>query len=194
MATSEFTQLMRQWQAGEAEALQALAELVDAELRRLARHYLQGERAGHTLQTTALVNEVWLRVLENDLTSEGRAFANRAHFIGVAAKTMRHILVDWGRKRRTLRNGGGAIQVSLSEAILITAENLTDLVALDEALDALQAAHPLAAEVFVCRYFGGFQNQEIAAALDLTEVAATRQWNFARAWLKRALAGKEYAQ
>ena len=193
MATSEFTQLMRQWQADDGEAptaLDALVELVDGELRRLARHYLQGERAGHTLQTTALVNEVWLRVLASD----DRAYENRSHFIAVAASTMRHILVDWGRKRCTLRNGGGAIQVSLSEANVIVAEDLTNMVALNEALTRLEAAHPQAAEVFLRRYFGGFQNKEVAESLGLTEVAATRHWNFAQAWLKRALAGKEGAR
>ena len=190
MATSEFTQLMRQWQAGDEDALHALAEFVNDELRRLAGHYLQGERAGHTLQTTALVNEVWLRVLERDR----QAWQNRAHFIGFAATTMRHLLVDWARKKNAEKHGGGAIQISLGQAVAIEAERLTDLVALREALDRLHGFNATAAQVVEARYFGGFQNQEIADALGITEVAATRYWQFAQAWLKRELAGKESGQ
>ena len=190
MATSEFTQVLREWQADEPDALSKLAELVNDELRRLARHYLQGERAGHTLQTTALVNEVWLRVLE----SNKHGYQNRAHFIGVAATAMRHILVDWARERRTQRHGGGAIQISLGEAIVIVPERMTDIVALHEALDRLEAFNAKAARVVELRYFGGFQNKEIAEVLGISESAAVRYWKFAQAWLKRALAGKEVAQ
>ena len=133
MATSEFTQLMREWQADDGEALATLVELVDDELRRLARHYLRGEQAERTLQTTALINEVWLQVLERKM----RAFHNRAHFIAVAATIMRHLITDRARQRLSKKKGEGAIKVSLDEAEPAKDESLTDILALSEALDRL---------------------------------------------------------
>ena len=187
MATPQFTELLMAWREGDREAFDQLARLVDAELRRLARHYLRGERAGHTLQTTALVNEAWVRLLDSGQIR----WRNRAHFIGVAAKTMRHVLVDYARARGYRKSSGGPVQVSLSDAVIVVPEPLTDLLVIDEAVERLAAFNANAAHVFVCRFFGGFQNKEIAEAMGVSEVAATRYWNFARSWLEHELVGEE---
>lgn len=183
MITPQFTDLLMAWNEGDRQAFDRLVGLVDAELRRLAHHYLNGERAGHTLQTTGLVNEAWLHLLEGRQVK----WQSREHFIGVAAKTMRHILVDWARAYRYQRRGGGAVQVSLGDVIIVEPETLTDIVAIHEAVDRLAAFNAKAAFVVESRFFGGFQNKEIAEALGVTEVATTRYWNFAQAWLKREL-------
>ncbi|NOT61420.1 MAG: sigma-70 family RNA polymerase sigma factor [Acidobacteria bacterium] len=183
MATSEFSQLMRRWQADEPDALSALVEIVDSELRRLARHYLRGERAGHTLQTTALINEVWVQVLERKL----RAFQNRAHFIAVAATIMRHLITDRARQRLSQKKGEGAIRVSLGEAESAQDERLTELLALSEALDHLYQHDEQIARVAELFGYWGLQNKEVAEALDVSEATATRKWQAAQVWLKREL-------
>lgn len=181
--TPQFTELLTAWRAGDREAFDQIVALVDAELRRLAHHYLHGERAGHTLQTTGLVNEAWLRLLNGARDD----WQNREHFIGVAARTMRHILVDWARAHQHQKRGGGTVQISLGEAVIVKSESITDLIAIHEALDRLAALNANAAFVVESRFFGGFQNKEIAQALGVSEVATTRYWNFAQAWLKREL-------
>lgn len=181
--TPQFTDLLAAWRAGDRQAFDQLAALVEAELRRLARHYLRGERAGHTLQTTGLVNEAWVRLLEGGQVN----WQNRAHFIGVAAQMMRHILVDWARAQQFQKRGGGAVQVSLGEADISQTTPLADIVAIHEAMERLAAFNAQAAFVVESRFFGGFQNKEIAAALGISEAAATRYWNFAMVWLRREL-------
>lgn len=183
MTTTQFNELLAAWSAGDQEAFNQLAVLVDAELRRLAHHYLRGEGAGHTLQTTALVNETWVRLLDGGRVN----WQNRAHFIAVAATTMRHVLVDWARTYQYQKRGGGAVQVSLGETMLVEPERLTEIVAIHEALERLAEFNANAACVVEWRFFGGFQNQEIAEALGVSEVAATRYWLFAQSWLKREL-------
>jgi RNA polymerase sigma factor (TIGR02999 family) len=179
----QFTDLLAAWRAGDRQAFDQLAIIVEAELRRLARHYLRGEREGHTLQTTGLVNEAWLRLLEGGQVN----WQNRAHFIGLAATTMRHILVDWARSQRYQKRGRGAVQVSLGDVDIFQTTPLADIVAIHEAMERLAAFHANAAFVVEWRFFGGFQNKEIAEAMGISEVTVTRYWNFARAWLRREL-------
>ena len=176
MATLQFTELLMAWRAGDQEAFNQLAALVEAELRRLARHYLRGECAGHTLQTTALVNEAWVRLLDSGQVN----WQNRAHFIAVAAMTMRHVLVDWARSYEYQKRGGGAVQVSLGEAMIVEPEQLTKIVAIHQAMERLAEFNANAACVVEWRFFGGFQNKEIAEALGVSEAAATRYWHFAQ--------------
>lgn len=183
MTTPQFSELLLAWRAGDPQAFDQLAAMVDAELRRLARHYLRGERDGHTLQTTALVNEAWVRLLES-----GQVYwQSRAHFIAVAATTMRHILVDWARAHQYQKRGGGVVQVSLGDIAICQATPLADIVAIHEAMERLAAFNANAAFVVEWRFFGGFQNKEIAEAMSISEVAATRYWNFAMTWLRREL-------
>ncbi len=183
MTTPQFTDLLAAWRAGDRQAFEQLAALVDAELRRLARHYLRGERNGHTLQTTGLVNEAWVRLLESGQVN----WQSRAHFIAVAATTMRHILVDWARAQAYQKRGGGAAQVSLGDVTICQTTSLADIVAIHEAMERLAAFNANAAFVVEWRFFGGFQNKEIAEAMSISETAATRYWNFAMTWLRREL-------
>ncbi len=183
MTTPQFTELLMAWREGDQAAFDQLAALVDAELRRLARHYLRGERAGHTLQTTALVNEAWVRLLDSGRIN----WESRTHFIAIAATTMRHVLVDRARSHQYQKRGGGAAQVSLGEAVIVTPESLTDIVAIHEAVERLAAFNANAARVVEWRFFGGFQNKEIAEALGVSEAAATLYWQFAQSWLEREL-------
>ncbi len=183
MTTSQFTDLLHNWRNGDWQAFNQLAALVDAELRRLAHHYLRGEHGGHTLQTTALVNEAWVRLLESGQIN----CENRAHFIAVAATTMRHVLVDWARTYQSQKRGGGAVQVSLGEVMLVEPQRLTEIVAIHEALERLAEFNANAACVVEWRFFGGLQNKEIAEAMGISETAATRYWHFAQSWLKREL-------
>lgn len=183
MSTTQFAELLTAWRAGNQEAFNQLAALVDTELRRLAHHYLRRESVGHTLQTTALVNEAWVRLLD----SERIHWENRAHFIAAAATTMRHVLVDWARTYQYQKRGGGAVQVSLGEAMLVEPERSTELVAIHEALERLAEFNANAACVVEWRFFGGFQNKEIAEAMGISEASAVRYWHFAQAWLKREL-------
>ncbi len=183
MSTPQFAELLTAWHAGNKEAFNQLAALVDTELRRLAHHYLRRESVGHTLQTTALVNEAWVRLLD----SERIHWENRAHFIAAAATTMRHVLVDWARTYQYQKRGGGAVQVSLGEAMLVEPERSTELVAIHEALERLAEFNANAACVVEWRFFGGLQNKEIAEAMGISETAATRYWHFAQSWLKREL-------
>jgi RNA polymerase sigma factor (TIGR02999 family) len=172
------------WRSGNQEAFNQLAMLVDAELRRLAHHYMRSENTGHTLQTTALVNEAWVRLLDGGQIH----WRNRAHFIAIAAMTMRHLLVDWARSYQYQKRGGGAVQVSLGETILVEPEHSTEIVvAIHEALERLAKFNANAACVVEWRFFGGFQNKEIAEALGMSEVETTRYWLFAQSWLKREL-------
>jgi len=182
-STHEITELLVAWGKGDQEALDKLMPLVYQELHRLAEHYMKGERLGHILQTTALVNEVYLRLID----WENVEWQNRAHFFGVSARLMRHILVHFARKRLTARRGGGAVQVSLSEAANITSAQNLDLVALDDALNALAALDPRQSQVVEMRFFGGLSIEETAEALKVSPATVRRDWSLARAWLRREL-------
>ncbi len=182
-SSMEVSQLLFDWSHGDRSALDKLTPLVHEELHRLARGYMRRERPGHTLQTTALVNEAYLRLVDQ---REVR-WQNRAHFFAIAAQAMRRILVDYARKRRYAKRGGGAIQVSLSEAIEVFQEREMDLAALDEALVSLAAIDPQQSQVVELRFFGGLSIEETAAVLKLSEDKVKREWRTAKAWLSQEM-------
>jgi len=177
------------WGRGDKSAFDRLIPLVHAELHRLARHYMAGERADHTLQTSALVNEAYLRLI--DITQVH--WQNRAHFLAMAARTMRRILVDSARARGNQRRGGDVVKVSLDDALVVGSERHEDLVALDGALDRLRDVYPRQAEVVELRFFGGLTLEETAAALDVSIDTVKRDWRFAKLWLLRELGGSQPA-
>ena len=179
--TEEVTQLLRSWSDGDQEALEKLVPLVYAELRRLARGYMRGEREGHTLQTTALINEAFLRLTDWKNVS----WQNRAHFFGVSAQLMRRILVDFARARDAKR-GGGLSRVSLNED-LIPAESRTDVVAVDDALKSLETLDPRKGRIVELRFFAGLSTEETAEVLEISTRTVEREWSLARAWLLREL-------
>ena len=181
--TSAVTALLRAWRGGDKTAFDRLTPLVYDELRRRARHYLRGERPDHTLRPTALVNEVYLRMVQ----IERLDWRDRSHFFAMAARQMRRILVDSARRRRYKKRGEGAVHVTFDEA-LIAAGHRPDLIALDEALDQLAMQDERKARVVELRFFGGLTNEEIAAALGMSTDTVTRDWQMAKLWLRRALA------
>jgi len=183
----EVTQLLIDWSKGDQAALEKLLPLVEEELRRLAGRYMRRESPGHTLQTSALVNEAYLRLIEQKSVH----WQNRAHFFGVAARLMRQILVAMARERGCQKRGGGAKQVSLDEAMMIDEGLDDDLVALDEALGALAQFDARKAQVVEMRFFGGLVEEEIADALDVSPETVRRDWRLARSWLRRKLKGEQ---
>ena len=185
-AETEITDLLLAWNEGEPSALQELAPLVDAELRRLARSYLRRERAGHTLQTTALINEAYVRLID----SRRVRWENRAHFYGLAARVMRQVLVDFSRRRNYQKRGGGLHQITLVEAFAVEPGNDPDLLALDEALRELATVDQRKAQVVEMRFFGGLTEKEVALALNVSPETARRDWRLAKAWLLRRLSQK----
>lgn len=183
----QVTQLLLSWSAGDHEALDQLIPLVDHELRRLAHRYMSRERPGHTLQTTALVNEAYLRLVDQ---SEVR-WQNRAHFFAVSAQLMRHILVDYARQKRYAKRGGGARKVDLSEAATVSEERAAEVVALDEALSGLAEIDRRKSQVVELRYFGGLSLEEVAEVLQVAPITVRREWEAAKAWLYRELSNKD---
>src|SRR5262245_26660910 len=182
-STQEITQLLVAWNNGDAEALEQLTPLVHAELHRLAKRYMAGERQGHILQTTALVNEAFLRLID----WQNVEWRNRAHFFGLAARIMRRILVDFARARHREKRRGGGIQVSLSEAVDVAQERSADLVALDDALQTLEKMEPRQARVVELRFFAGLSLEETAEALNVSLSTVRRDWSLVEAWLYREL-------
>ena len=179
----EISELLVAWGGGDESALDRLMPLVYDELRRLAHRYMSRERPGHTLQTTALVNEAYLRLVN---WREAR-WQNRAHFFAVAAQMMRRILVDFARDRQYLKRGGGALRVSLDEAASFTGGRGEDLVALDEALTALAEVDRRKGQVVEMRFFGGLSVKEVAEVLKVSEETVMRDWRLAKVWLLREL-------
>jgi RNA polymerase sigma factor (TIGR02999 family) len=179
----EITRLLLAWGEGDESALAALTPLVYSELRRRARRYMSGERAGHTLQTTALVNEAYLRLVG----SRNVRWQNRAHFFAVSAELMRRILVDFARSRGYQKRGGGARHVELDEAAVVADDRGAEMVALDEALKALAELDARQARVVELRYFGGLSDAEIAEVLKVSVGTVRRDWTLARAWLNLEL-------
>ena len=177
------TQLLVAWSEGNQSALETLTPLVHEELRRLAHHYMKGERPGHTLQTTALVNEAYLKLVDQKRVE----FKNRTQFFALAATLMRHILVDHARSRQYLKRGGGAQRVSLDSALMACGDRDEDLVALDEALVRLAAVDLRKSKVVELRFFGGLSVEETAEALDVSAVTVMREWRMAKAWLYNSL-------
>jgi len=177
------TQLLVLWSNGDESALEKLLPLVETELRRLASHYMQQERQSHTLQTTALINEAYIRLIAEKPVH----WKNRAHFIGIAARVMRRILVDHARSRSRSKRGGFATRLDLAEAAILTTEKSEDLIALDEALSRLAAFDPLKSEIVEMRYFGGLTVEETAEVLKIAPITVSRHWGLARAWLASEL-------
>jgi RNA polymerase sigma factor (TIGR02999 family) len=179
------TELLLAWSGGDAAAFERLVPLVHAELHRLARRYMAHERPGHTLQATALVNEAYVRLV----TLREIRWQDRAHFLAMAARVMRRILVDLARARRNDKRGGGAPRVSFDEALLVSKAAGRDLVALDDAMLGLEKVHPRKSSVVELRFFGGLSLEETAAALGVSVDTVKRDWRFAKMWLLRELAG-----
>ncbi len=181
------TQLLRAWAEGDEAALEQLAPLVENELHRLAHKYMRREGPGKTLQTTALVNEVYLRLIDIQEVS----WQNRAHFFAVSAKMMRRILTDFARSRQYLKRGGGVVQVSWDEALEVSQQPDADIVALDDALNELALLDPRKAQVVELRFFGGLSIEESAEVLKVSQQTVMRDWKFAKAWLLRALSHQD---
>jgi len=177
------TGLLRAWSDGDRAALERLVPLVEREMRRLARGYMRHERKDHTLQATALVNEVFLRLADGPPLG----WQNRGHFLGIAARLMRRVLVDHARARGYAKRGGGAQKVSLDEAALVASERSIDLVALDRALQRLAALDARRSRVVELRYFGGLSVDETAHVLQVSAETVKRDWRLAKLWLLRAL-------
>lgn len=185
-ASQEVTDLLLAWSQGDDSAFEKLIPLVYDELHRLAHYYMGGERAGHTLQTTALVNEAYLRLIDSSRVR----WQSRAHFFAVSAQLMRRVLVDFVRSRNYQKRGGGAIQVSLERALEVSAERGRELIALDDALTALAASDERASRVVELRYFGGLSLEETAEVLKVSSETVRRDWNWAKVWLVREISGE----
>jgi RNA polymerase sigma factor (TIGR02999 family) len=183
----EVTRLLDAWSGGDEDALAKLIPLVQPELHRLAHHYMSRERTGHTLQTTELLDEAYLRLVGDPK----RNWQNRTHFVAAAAQLMRRIMVDHARERRALKRGGGALQVSLDDVALVTETRTEELLALDEALEKLAVQDPRKGQIVELRYFGGLSVEETAAFLKLSPRTVKREWRMAKVWLYRALSGEK---
>ena len=181
--TPNITQLLVAWNHGDQDALAQLTPLVYRELHRLAHGYLAGERKGHVLQTTALVNEAFVRLIDWQQVE----WQNRAHFFGVSATLMRHILVQFAREQQAEKRGGQAVQVSLTDATAISAPDHPDLVALDDALTTLEKLDPRQARTVELRFFGGLSLEEAAEVLHVSISTVRRDWRMAQAWLHQQL-------
>jgi RNA polymerase sigma factor (TIGR02999 family) len=182
VSAHEVTELLQAWSAGDREALERLTPIVHAELHRIAKRYMGRERAGHTLQTTALVNEAYVRLID----WKNVRWQNRAHFFGVSAQLMRRILVDFARRRPHLKNVE-IRHVAIDEAFIIPAQRDADLVALDEALTALALIDERKARIVELRFFGGLSFEEAAEVMNLSKITVVRDWNKAKVWLFREL-------
>ncbi|MEO5925129.1 MAG: sigma-70 family RNA polymerase sigma factor [Bryobacteraceae bacterium] len=180
---TEITQLLVAWGQGDAKALAALTPHVEKELHRLAAHYMAGERPGHLLQTTALVNEAYVKLVD----WKGVQWSDRAHFFGIAANMMRRVLVDYARSSGRAKRGGGMVQVSLSQVDEEPLPGEPDLELVDEVLKELEQVAPRQSKVVEMRYFGGLSLEETAEALKVSVGTVRRDWSLARAWLFREL-------
>lgn len=176
------TTLLERWRSGDAGALDELTPIIYDDLRRIAARYLKSERPGHTLQATALVNEAYARLAESDM-----AFQDRAHFLAIAARTMRHILTDFGRARRSQKRGGGVVPVTLAED-RVGATPSADIIDLDDALQTLASLDERKSDVLVLHYFGGMTYDEIAVAVGISAATVDRDLRLAKAWLANELA------
>ncbi len=182
-AEQSITELLHAWQQGDAQALERLAPLVRERLRRIAEHHLRGEARGHSWQTSDLVQEAWLKLMEQELAT----WQDREHFFSLASRQMRHLLVSYARARNTDKRGVDLIRVALAEICELSDENLRRMPALDDALRALEAKDPQKTRIVELRYFGGLTVEETARVMGLSVATVVRQWSAARAWLKREL-------
>ncbi len=186
--SEKVTELLRAWSAGDDDALQKLAPLVYSELHRAARGYMAGERSGHTLQATALINEVYLRLIH----SKPSNWQDRAHFFAVSAQMMRRILIDFARARNNQKRGGGAHHLPLEEALVVSSQPDGDLVALDDALKRLSQFDERKGRVVELRFFGGLDVKETAEVLKVSDETVMRDWKLAKVWLLRDLGGNNH--
>lgn len=177
---NEVTRLLIKWSNGDKAALDELIPLVHAELRRLARHYMARENSGHTLETSALLNEAYIRLVDQ----QSMPWQNRSHFFGVAAQVMRHILIDHARRYCYAKRGGGARKVPLKEVAMLEDRRAEELVALDDALEDLAALDPRKSRIIELRFFGGLSIEETAEVLQISPITITREWRAAKAWLR----------
>lgn len=184
-ASQNVTQLLLAWERGDEAARDELIPVVYDALRRIARHHLRGERAGHTLQTTALINEAYLRLVEQSVP-----WQSREHFFGIAARLMRQILVDYARTRQRLKRGGDRQQISLTSAEA-AGEQAADLLALNDALETLTAVDPQRSQIVELRFFGGLTIEETAHVMGISTASVERGWRAARAWLQTELGGPD---
>ena len=185
VSSPDITRLLLAWGRGEQDALEKLYPLVYGELRRLAHSYMRRERPGHILETSALVNEAYLRMID----SKNLRWQNRAQFFGLSAQMMRRILVDFARARRSSKRGGESPRLSLDHAPVVSPEGRPDILALDDALKTLAAVDPRKSRVVELRFFGGLSVEETAEALKISPDTVTRDWKLAKAWLRRELSG-----
>lgn len=186
-APNEVTQLLIDCSKGSQDAFKQLFPLVYEELRRLAHRYMTQERPGHTLQTTAVVHEAYLRLIDQKHVQ----WQNRAHFFAIASQMMRRILITHAQSHAYAKRGGGALKVSLDEAAVLSQERASELIALDEALKGLTAIDPRRSQVVELRFFGGLSNEEIAEVLNISTNTVTRDWNVAKAWLYREMSKEQ---
>lgn len=187
-SSNEVTQLLVAWSNGDSAARDALMPLVHEELRRLAHRYMLRERGNHTLQTSALVNEAYLRLIDQ----KDVHWQNRAHFFGIAARIMRRILVDYARKRGFAKRGGDLQPVALDEAMIVSPERAAEVVALDDALNCLAELDQRKSQIIELRFFGGLSIDETAEVLGVSSGTVMRDWTFAKAWLRREITNQNH--
>jgi len=180
---SEVTQLLIDWSHGDKAALERLIPLVHAELRKLARHYMGRENPGHTLQTSALINEAYIRLVDQ----QNVPWQNRGHFLAVSAQVMRHILIDHARSHAYAKRGGGARKVPLDEAMALNDQRANELLALDDALNSLAVMDARKSQIIELRFFGGLTIEETGEAMKISPMTVTREFRSAKAWLRREM-------
>ena len=186
LPAEHLTQLLQAWGEGRADALEAIIPVVYDDLHRLAKRYMSDERQGHTLQVTALVNEAYLRLLDSSQPS----WQSRSQFFAICGRIMRRILVDWARSRQSLKRGSHFPLLALDEAMVVTGRPGNDLVAIDDALQALAAFDERKSQVVELRFFGGLSAKETAEVLHVSEETVLRDWKLAKSWLRRELSGE----
>jgi len=185
--SSEITGLLVAWRDGDQQALDRLIPLVEADLRRLAHSYMRRENPGHVLQTTALINEAFLRLIDQNVR-----WQNRSHFLGIAAQCMRRVLLNDARDRKRAKRGGGTVLVSLADVDAISPERPVDIIDLDGALSRLAAKDEISSKIVELRYFGGLSVKETAEALNVAPITVERKWSAAKTWLQREInSGKQ---
>jgi RNA polymerase sigma-70 factor, ECF subfamily len=184
---SEISEILAEWNDGNSAAFEKLYPLVTNELRKIARAHLRGENPNHTLQTTALINEAYLKLAGQ----KNVQWKNRAHFYAIASKVMRRVLLDYARNRLRDKRGGGAERLEFEEAAIISPEKSREIIALDEALDRLAKFDKLKSRIVELRYFFGLSVEETAEVLDIAPITVMRQWKLARAWLKREISAEK---
>jgi len=184
--SAQITQLLLAWRKGEPRALDELMPLVLRELKKIARNFMRGQREGHTLQTTALVNEAFMRLVDSSRVN----WQDRSHFFAISAQLMRRVLVDCARERNYQKRGAGAFHVTFGEASAVSETGNLDVLAVDEALSELAKIYERKAQVVEMRFFGGLKEKEIAVALNVSQETVRRDWRLARSWLLRKLSMK----